>query len=423
LLLVLSCASALLALFQWMELLIVRGGGTAICAINETVSCQQVWDSAFASRIHTWTGVPVAGWGLVWAFTCFVLSVLWVRQQLAGQTGGTFAAALKWSALAGVFASFAFAAASARAGAVCLTCIGTYLLAFAFAGAAFRFLPEPGMPRGRAGRDGVFWAAGLTVLGFGLVLFPGLRTPHATESNFLKNGKVALNQLVQSLSPPERQLLSDAIDEYRRAPTSPLGPQESRLRLGPPDASVRIIEFTDILCPHCRHFNESLSQVRKVLPPGAVSVEPRQYPLDAKCNVTLTPPPSGEERPGADVRCLAAKVLVCLEGSGDYERISEELFASQNDLTPEKVMEMGSSGSMKGPALAACVSSDETRGKLTEDAQLAQTFHIRGTPLVVVNGREALAAPIFLYALGLAGGDVEMLRSLPLPPAREPQAP
>jgi serine/threonine-protein kinase len=422
---VLSCTAGLLALFQWMELLIVRAGGTAICAVNDSVSCQRVWDSAFASRIHTLTGVPVAGWGLVWALACFVFSVVWVRQQLLGVESAAVVAALKWCAVAGVFASFTFAAASARAGALCLTCVGTYLLAFAFAGAAFRYLPQPGIPKGAVGRDGLLWAAGVVVVGFLLVLYPGLRTPRAGESDWLKKGSppVALTQLVQSLSPPERQLLSDAIDEYRRVPASPLGSQIGRLRLGSPDAAVRVMEFTDVLCPHCRHFNAALSQVRKVLPPGVLSVEPRQYPLDAKCNPTLPPPPPGEERPGAEVRCLGAKVLVCLEGTGDYERISEQLFENQNDLTPERVLEIGSSGAMKGPALSSCVTSEETQSKLAEDAQLAQSFHIRGTPLVVVNGREALAAPVFLYALGLAGGDVEVLHSLPLPPAHPQKAP
>ena len=47
-----SCALSLLALFQWMELVLVRSGGQSICNINQTINCEAVWNSQFASRIH-----------------------------------------------------------------------------------------------------------------------------------------------------------------------------------------------------------------------------------------------------------------------------------------------------------------------------------------------------------------------------------
>ena len=53
LLLVLSAAACLLALFQWMELLVVRAGGTSVCSLGQTVNCQRVWDSAFAAQMDS----------------------------------------------------------------------------------------------------------------------------------------------------------------------------------------------------------------------------------------------------------------------------------------------------------------------------------------------------------------------------------
>src|SRR4051812_39649124 len=75
---------ALLAVYQWMELIVVRGGGAAVCSVNETVNCATVWSSPFASRVHGLVGMPVAGLGLVWGLTAFALSALLTGRALRG---------------------------------------------------------------------------------------------------------------------------------------------------------------------------------------------------------------------------------------------------------------------------------------------------------------------------------------------------
>src|ERR671931_909865 len=71
LLLAISAAESLLALFQWMELRVVRAGGAAVCGLSETLNCERVWETGFASWIHSVLGVPVAGLGLVWGLDAF----------------------------------------------------------------------------------------------------------------------------------------------------------------------------------------------------------------------------------------------------------------------------------------------------------------------------------------------------------------
>src|SRR5215211_3446360 len=70
-----SAGESLLALFQWMELLVVRAGGSAVCGLSGPVNCQRVWETGFASRVHAALGVPVAGLGLVWGLAAFGLSL------------------------------------------------------------------------------------------------------------------------------------------------------------------------------------------------------------------------------------------------------------------------------------------------------------------------------------------------------------
>src|SRR5215831_11158957 len=99
-----SVAAALLSLFQWMQLLLVRGGGQPICSVNAVVNCEAVWSAPFALRIHRYLGVPVAGLGLVWAMTAFGLSVLLIHRVVARRSAGAAIAALRLTAGVGILA-------------------------------------------------------------------------------------------------------------------------------------------------------------------------------------------------------------------------------------------------------------------------------------------------------------------------------
>ncbi|MEL7369751.1 MAG: DsbA family protein, partial [Myxococcota bacterium] len=72
------------------------------------------------------------------------------------------------------------------------------------------------------------------------------------------------------------------------------------------------------------------------------------------------------------------------------------------DLVRSAVVEMTA---MSVEDLDACLSSPETAAKLAEDIAYAGQFDIRGTPMVVMNGRKVLAFGPLLMALVLAEGD------------------
>ena len=69
----LGALSALWSLFLWTELVVARSGGSAFCGFGGRFDCNAVWSSAFASAVHAWTGLPLAGWGLVWSLVAFGL--------------------------------------------------------------------------------------------------------------------------------------------------------------------------------------------------------------------------------------------------------------------------------------------------------------------------------------------------------------
>lgn len=421
-LLVLGLAESALSLFQWQQLLTLRDGGSTVCGVSETVNCETVWNSAFASRAHELLGIPVAGLGLVWGLAATALAGLYLAWRRSGRDVRPAVNGLRLVAGVGVLATALFAAASAGAGALCPTCLGTYALVLAFAGVAFKGLPGPVAPRAGEWGDTLKWTVGFTVAAFLALQLPGRSTPKSTAADSLPplasssstKAPATLEEYLGGLSSTEKQQVSDALAVYRRGTPQP-APGPARRRYGPVDAPVKLVEWTDSKCPHCKMLVEALAVLKTRVPEGKFALEARQFPLDGNCNPGM--PVRGPVNNLA-VRCVAAKAQICLEDAPDFWTLRERLFAAQAALDSESALTIASSGSVPRTQLEACLNSPETTRKLLEDIRYAAQHDIQGTPLVVANGREAPASVPFLYALILAGGDTNAPAFGVLPPPR-----
>ncbi|MGQ0506438.1 MAG: thioredoxin domain-containing protein [Myxococcaceae bacterium] len=419
LLLATSLASVALAVFQWMQLLVLRSGGKTVCGINEAVNCEAVWTSAFAERLHRLTLLPVAGLGLLWSTVALALCVVLIQTLRAGKSPRVASVALRVTASAGVAACITFAVASLRLGSVCLTCLLTYALSLLFAFFAFRLLPGPlKLEQGQL-RSALAWCGGLAVATYLVLLFPALKTTPVKESlsSALRSSKEnpQLDQLIAGLPEGEKLAVSASLSIYRNSSSPDVSKFGTRLRKGSAEAKVKIVDFTDTRCGHCAQLVKTLAELERVAPEGSISVEPRQFPLAQECNpLVRQPDPTG-------IRCAGARAQVCLESSPDFWRIRNQLFEEQTSLTPERVMEIASSGSVKREELETCMKSPATQEKLNQDVAYAALYNPTGTPIVVVNGRSGTPVGMFLYAMALAGGDANApaFKGLPPPPAMD----
>jgi serine/threonine-protein kinase len=402
----LGAVAALWALFLWGELVLARAGGTPFCALGGDKGCAAIWDSSFASAVHRLTGLPIAAWGVVWGLVASALPLLGLLRTAEGKPMAMWVSATRLTAAAGAVTVFVMIAVSVSEGAFCLGCFGTYVIVAGYAGIALLGWRSAGLrDRGR----GIAVAAGATALGFVLLLYPGMATPRAggeagrvaiakTMARAAGTGDASrdrsLRELVESLDAPLQQTLSDSLHIYRRS--TPLSLSPPRTLLGPAEAPVRITEFTDIRCEHCADLHRTLESLRERLPPDSFSVEPRQFPLDAQCNPLL--------RHASDpVRCLAAKVKICLEGHEKAREATTLLFENQGALTRDRVFSL-TAPYVKRADLEACVASAETARKLDEDIRTAARYDPDGTPIVLVNGRQGTSFGPFLYAMVLTRG-------------------
>jgi protein-disulfide isomerase len=516
----LAAAHALWSLFQWDQLILARRGGDFFCGLGKAEGCATVWDLPIATAVQGGTGLPVAGWGLVWSVVAFALP-LWVlvRRARGRPLEPVWSAALL-TVLGGVASVVVLGGASFVSHEFCNTCVITYALVLAYAAVCLR---AAGGLRPAQIQRGALLALGVTSVAYLALLYPGLHTPqgaageraafleaaeHSIEAEEkptevaktlveedvkpaevaktpvgeeakpvevakapveeevkpaevakkpvgeeakpaelaktpveeevkpaevakapveeeVKPAEVAktpveeevkpdaarLDELIARLSPELRQRLSNALAIYARGDRIPLRP--GRLVIGSSKAPVRITEFTDTLCGHCARLHESIEILQEMLPSGSFALESRQFPLDARCN------PEIQMRSQDDgVRCLAARAMICMEKN--WMSFAGVLFENQRRLTTKMIYGLAAPF-ISRERLEDCVASAETEAKLRDDIAWAAQHDIQGTPLLLVNGREASSSLEFLYAMVLAKANPEHPAFAALPPP-QPQA-
>lgn len=412
-----------LAIYQWLELETALAGGKLACSVSQTIDCAPVWSSSFARRVHSLTGLPVAGLGFVWSVTAAALAGSFAARLARGRAAPLIQRSLLLVALAGVVAVVVFASVSYSLGVLCPTCLGTYLLVLGFAGLSLRLF-EGGSLGLWAKAAGL--AAGAALLSYGLAfgpayaldggqgrLPPKVEVPAATATPSAAPAD-PVSVLLRGLSGEQRQIFADLLAQTRQAPVLPRGAHPLRFRLGPPApavAPVELVEWTDIKCGHCAEFSLTLKEIMARLPKDTLTVEPRQFPLAQECNPAMQrPDPTGAS-------CAGALALICLEGHDQYFEAQTHLFAEQDSLTPERIEEVVAPHLGGMAALKRCMTSPETKAKLADDTSFAIEREIQGTPLVLMNGREVPAFGPFLHVLFLARGDLNhpAFASLPAP--------
>lgn len=409
-----------LAIYQWLELIEVRTGKTPACAINETVNCTTVWNSPFAHRVHELFGFPVAGMGVLWAVVAIALTFFWWNRTSRGADSAVFVAGLKVWALLGLLSCVTFVTASIQAKAVCLTCLGTYALCIGFAIGALKLLGGPILAPMKELAPGIGWTLIFTVPVYFGLLYPGQHTPlgDAAVQKVLDNHDPNdFAALMEKL--PERDKLTTAWarEQWKNFIPRDVSAFPVHARKGNPDAPVKLVEFTDILCGHCAQFEGLLEEVEAMSPHGGLSVEPRYYPLDAECNDEI----KGSAKDG--IRCFGAKFQICTEKHPRFFIMRHEFFANQQQLDQGMMVAIARRNGIDTDAVAQCMKSPETEARLKEDIAYARLHDITGTPLVLINGRVAPPAPAFILGMVLSGGNVDApwFLKLPPPPPPEPQ--
>jgi protein-disulfide isomerase len=157
------------------------------------------------------------------------------------------------------------------------------------------------------------------------------------------------------------------------------------IALGPADASVTIIEYASMTCPHCAHFNnDEFPKIKsEYIDTGKVRYVFREFPLD---EIALAA--------SAMARCVAK------DDAPKYFALVDLLFKSQNNLADAPLATINRIGKQAGSseaAIKACVDGDpSTKQKINAGLEYAsEKLKVGGTPTFFINGEMFKGAPEF----------------------------
>ena len=140
--------------------------------------------------------------------------------------------------------------------------------------------------------------------------------------------------------------------------------------LGPADAPIKIVEFSDFQCPACKGFNPTLDQVKGHYG-DKIQVVFRQFPLRSI-------------HPQAQ---KAAEAALCGRDQSKFWEFHDAMFANQGQLEVAKLKERARTLGLDGETFDQCLDSSKYAAIVQADLDRGASAGVTGTPAVFVNGR------------------------------------
>jgi protein-disulfide isomerase len=159
-------------------------------------------------------------------------------------------------------------------------------------------------------------------------------------------------------------------------PLSEKGPKTSGVNvagqpsLGPKDAPIIIIEFTDYGCSFCAKYHRESFAAVMALEPGRIRYVVRNDPNE-------------EAHPGAT---KAAEAAECAHEQGKFWAYHDGLFATQKLAVPD-LKTAASAVGLDRKRFDSCLDSGRMAGEVTTDSTAASIVGNSGTPTFFINGR------------------------------------
>ena len=139
--------------------------------------------------------------------------------------------------------------------------------------------------------------------------------------------------------------------------------------LGPADARITLVEFSDFQCPYCV---KAVGQLKAVM---------KAYPKDVKLIFKQFPLDSHSQAAGAALAAIAA------QRQGKFWEMHDAMFAHRNDLSRPALFAIASGVGLDMKRFTADISSPEVKRVVTRDQEDGEKAGVEGTPTLYIDGR------------------------------------
>jgi protein-disulfide isomerase len=145
--------------------------------------------------------------------------------------------------------------------------------------------------------------------------------------------------------------------------------------LGPEDAPITIVEFSDYQCPFCRRWHQEVYEPLLAAYPGKVRMVYRNLPLTSI-------------HPDA---MAASQAALCAGEQDAYWPFHNKLFSSDS-LNTETFVQYAQELSLNVEQFQSCIRTEKYKDAVTADSDFAVNLGVRSTPTFFINGLAVVGA-------------------------------
>lgn len=344
---------------QYYEIRSGAGGFKSICNISEKLNCDAVTASPFAELIG---GLPVSSFALGWFVATLILGLMalnsdWKKQASRGLLAlfgiGSGISLVYLVIMASVLKTY------------CLFCLIIDGLNFSGLAVVLTLMRHPETEKKSSqGTPAPTWKFMAGILATSI--FVSLVLSKTMDQ--IDMDATMRDQIVESVL----ETSPTAVNTGKEFPS-----------IGPENAPITIVEFSDFQCPYCR-IGANIVNTLLNRYPQQVRVVFRNFPLDPSCN----PEVKQSMHPFA---CELARIAICAHRQGKFKEVYENFFENQSKLSnqgPGSPLELAKAAHADTTQLPTCTSGQDIALALTRDIEEAKRLGITSTPTFFINGKK-----------------------------------
>lgn len=153
-------------------------------------------------------------------------------------------------------------------------------------------------------------------------------------------------------------------------------PTEGFYSIGPEDAAITLVEFSDYQCPYCQKWHNQVYKQLMAAYPGKIRFVYRNLPLT-------------QIHPQA---MNAAEAAMCAGDQNAYWQFHEKLFENSAVLNDDLYAQLASEIGLDVAVFEACMTSHKHQDAIKADMQFAINMGVQSTPTFFINGLAIVGA-------------------------------
>jgi protein-disulfide isomerase len=343
-------------------------GFSSLCTLNSTFDCLAIESSPWAVFAF---GISVSTLAASWFLAMLIAGVFLFVDSYREKATNLLVAA---SAICSVASVFYFFIMVTQIKKYCPTCLTIDLISFALLGLSLSIKKSLGAEKKSDPSESSYGTLVATCGGLFVLSLFGILGAFQTGGAKLKKadieymGETVLRSAVVSIPDAEN-------------------PQT----LGPKDAKVRIVKFSDFQCPSCKNGAQTLHPI--LLQFGdKIRYDFRNFPLSSICNRQV-------QSKMHEFACDAAKAALCANQKGKFKEVYEKIFENQANLSAALIQKFGTEAGFSAEELNTCMASEPVLKALSQDIETGVTLNVQSTPTFFINGHRVEGAyPMEVWA-------------------------